>query len=133
MRRSQGGPYPDDWNEIARAVKDEAGWRCVRCKHPHEPETGHTLTVHHADMDPSNSAWWNLWPLCQRCHLSVQARVDLDRPWVMVPHSEWARVYIAGYYAWRYRDELLSRAEVEARLDELLLIERQVYGLEPVS
>lgn len=34
-RKSIGGSYPPDWKEIANRVKTEAGWRCIRCKHPH--------------------------------------------------------------------------------------------------
>ncbi len=33
-RHSEGGPYPANWKEIAKAVKDAAGNRCVRCGHP---------------------------------------------------------------------------------------------------
>lgn len=97
-RRSEGGDYPPDWKDIARRVKDEAGWKCIRCGHPHEPETGYTLTVHHADLDPSNNRWHNLLALCQRCHLSIQSRVVMARPW-MLEHSEWFKRYVAGYYA----------------------------------
>lgn len=28
--------YPIEWPDAARQVKDAAGWRCVRCGHPHE-------------------------------------------------------------------------------------------------
>lgn len=35
--------YPADWPVIARAVKEAAGWRCVRCDHPHDPKAGRTL------------------------------------------------------------------------------------------
>ena len=28
--------YPKYWDELAEKVKNEAGWRCVRCHHPHE-------------------------------------------------------------------------------------------------
>ena len=24
--------YPEDWERIAREVKDEAGWRCEQCR-----------------------------------------------------------------------------------------------------
>src|SRR5690242_21241546 len=91
MSRKSTGAYPPDWKAIATAVKDEAGWHCVRCGHPHNPEAGYTLTVHHLDIDPSNCRWWNLAALCQRCHLSIQGRVHMDRPWVMGDHSEWFR------------------------------------------
>lgn len=90
--------YPDNWNEIAKSVKDAAEWRCVRCGHRHEPETGYCLTVHHLDINPSNCAWWNIPALCQRCHLSIQSKVVMERPY-MFEHSEWFKPYVAAYYA----------------------------------
>jgi hypothetical protein len=97
MRKSIG-EYPPTWSEIARAVKDAADWKCVRCGHSHDPENGYTLTVHHLDIDPSNCAWWNCPALCQRCHLRIQGKVVLERFW-MFDHSEWFKPYLAGYYA----------------------------------
>ena len=129
MARKGTGAYPPDWKDFARAVKDEAGWRCVRCDHPHDPQAGYCLTVHHLTMRKDDCRWWNLAALCQRCHLSIQHRVNMDRPWVMTEHSAWFRPYVAGYYAWKYRGEELSRAEVMARLDELLQLERQALGV----
>lgn len=125
MSRRSTGAYPDDWRQIAGRVKAEAGWRCVRCHHRHDPETGYTLTVHHLDLNPSNNRWWNLLPLCQRCHLRIQGRVDLARPWVMLPHSGWFRPYVAGYYAWRYLGAELSRDDVMADIDRYLSLERE--------
>jgi hypothetical protein len=66
--------YPDNWGEIALFVKESAGWKCENCEHPHEPETGYTLTVHHLDGDKANCSTYNLVALCQRCHLSIQAK-----------------------------------------------------------
>jgi hypothetical protein len=129
MTRRSTGRYPDDWPEIARSVKGAAGWRCVRCGHPHDPATGHTLTVHHADIDPSNCRWWNLLALCQRCHLRVQAKVYLDRPWLMLEHSAWFRPYVGGWYAWKYLGRDVTRAEVEADLAWFVGIERRALGL----
>jgi len=97
MRKSKS-PYPDDWNEIAIRVKTLAGWRCIRCNHPHDPAAGYTLTVHHLDMDPQNCAWWNLVALCQACHLRIQGRLIMERYW-MFDHSPWIQPYIACYYA----------------------------------
>ena len=82
------GEYSVDWPEIARKRKEEAGWRCVRCGHPHDPATGHTLTVHHLDGDKGNNEWWNTPPLCQRCHLKIQGRVFLPQ-FYMFEHSDW--------------------------------------------
>ena len=96
-----GSSYPENWKEIARAVKDAAGWMCVRCGAVHDPQIGYTLTVHHLDIDPSNCAWWNIPALCQRCHLSIQGRVVMERPF-MFHHSEWFIPYVAAYYAVKF-------------------------------
>ena len=73
--------YPPDWDEIARQVKDAAGWRCEHCQAPHDPASGHTLTVHHLDGNPMNCDWDNLVALCQRPahHPARQERVRLRR------------------------------------------------------
>ena len=98
MPSPQRGKYPPTWKDIARSTKDAAGWRCVRCGHAHDPAGGHTLTVHHLTGDKGNCRWWNLAALCQRCHLSVQSRIIMERGWLL-PHSKWFRPYAAGYYA----------------------------------
>lgn len=81
------------------------------------------LTVHHLNMRKHDCRWWNLVSLCQRCHLRVQTTVVMERvyPW---SHSGWFRPYVAGYYAHVYLGEDLTREQVEARLDELLALER---------
>lgn len=124
MPRKSTGTYPVNWPAIAQQVKDDAGWCCVRCGHLHDIDAGYMLTVHHLDLNPANCVWWNLLALCQRCHLSIQARVNLDRPWVMVEHSDWFKPYVAGFYAKKYLGLDLERTEVEARLDDLLALER---------
>jgi len=119
---STKGDYPNDWREIAKRVKDEADWRCIRCDHVHQVEDWHILTVHHLDGNKSNCAWWNLLPLCQRCHLSIQGRVNPNQPY-MFEHSDWFKPYAAGFYAHKYLGECLDRKQTEARLDELLCLE----------
>ena len=89
--------YPDEWPEIARRVKEHADWRCIRCDHEHDPGAGYCLTVHHLDGNKANCKWWNLTALCQRCHLQIQAKVEMSRIW-MFEHSEWFKPYVAGYY-----------------------------------
>jgi hypothetical protein len=125
----EGCNYPDNWNEIAKAVKDAADWKCVRCGHRHEPETGYTLTVHHLDINPENCAWWNIPALCQRCHLHIQGKVIMEQPYLF-GHSEWFKPYVGGYYAKQSgltdtRDyyqslEVLPREYVMAHIDEFL-------------
>lgn len=136
--------YPADWPHIARAVKEAASWRCVRCGHPHESPaervacdagcdaTRHpgglddgrqrVLTVHHLDGDKGNVVWWNLAALCQVCHLRIQGKVRMARPWLL-PHSDWFRPYVAGWYAWAFLGQQLTRDETEARIDELLALQ----------
>jgi hypothetical protein len=78
------------------------------------------LTVHHLDLDKSNCSWWNLAALCQRCHLRIQGKVIMERPW-MFEHSTWFKPYAAGYYAHEHHLPE-DRPIVEAHLDELLLL-----------
>lgn len=114
------GEYPPDWHEIARAVKEAAGWCCVRCGHEHAPRLGRTLTVHHLDCDKSNCRWWNLAALDQACHLEIQGRVRMDQSYLH-PHTPWFRPYVAGFYAFTVLGEDLTREQVDARLIELLM------------
>lgn len=122
MPRRSRSTYPENWQEIAERTKADANWRCVRCGHPHDPKHGYTLTVHHMDLDPQNCAWWNLAALCQRCHLAIQAKVIIERPW-MFDHTPWIKPYVAGYYANCYGYPT-DRAYVTAHLDTLLLLWR---------
>ncbi len=101
MKRKSDSPYTSDWPVIAKEAKDRAGWKCIRCNQPHDPEIGYALTVHHFDLSPANNAWWNLGALCQRCHLHIQSKVIMEQPW-MFEHSEWFKPYVAGYYAHKY-------------------------------
>jgi hypothetical protein len=111
-----------------------ANWICTRCGHPHDPAAGRTLTVHHLTMNKAEpfEHWWAFAVLCQACHLSIQARVNLDRPWVMDDHSEWFKPHAAGFYALKYLGQNLTREEVSGRLDELLQLERRtLLGVTP--
>ena len=87
--------YPSNWGKIADVVKVQAGWKCVRCEHPHDVESGYMLTVHHLDGDKTNCEWWNLPPLCQRCHLKIQAKVDMNQLY-MFEHADWFAPYLEG-------------------------------------
>lgn len=140
---------------IKHEVRALAGHRCVRCGHPYATGAGEwspcdercthadgvlgedwrwngttqearwrILTVHHLDGDKTNCRWWNLAALCQRDHLQIQGKVKMERVWPW-EHSDWFKPYVAGFYAWSYLGEDLDRASVEARLDELLALERQ--------
>ena len=145
------GEYPPDWPALAKAVKDAAGWRCIRCEHPHEVSTAHVLTVHHLNGDKGDSRWWNLLALCQRCHLSIQGRVAPEQAYLH-PHTPWFRPYAAGFYAssiigveltrgqvGEYEDALLTIGQpwlehppgLQAQLDRLLVAVRAYHAEEP--
>lgn len=82
------------------------------------------LTVHHLDEDKANCRWWNLVALCQRCHLRMQRAVVMDRTYHF-EHSGWFKPYAAGFYAWKYLGEDLTREQTMERLDELLALEHR--------
>lgn len=83
------------------------------------------LTVHHLDGDKANLKWWNLAALCQRCHLTIQGRVIMERVYPN-EHSAWFKIHAAGYYAWCYHHENLTRQQAADRLEELLALERVI-------
>lgn len=87
------------------------------------------LTVHHANGNKFDCRWWNLLALCQRCHLQIQGKVDLDKPWPW-EHSAWFKPYVAGWYALKYLCLDLSREETVARLDALLELGRRQDSIE---
>lgn len=122
MPRSSTGEYPPDWPQIAQHIKEIADWKCVRCGHKHDAKTGYVLTVHHLDLNPANCAWWNIPALCQRCHLTIQAKVVMEQYWAF-EHSEWFQPYVAGYYA-HLNGQPDDREYVMAHLDELLELGR---------
>jgi 5-methylcytosine-specific restriction endonuclease McrA len=117
------GQYPANRAELHDQVRAEANGKCIRCGHPDDLASGHVLTVHHFDGNKSNSEWWNLMALCQRCHLKVQGRVNPQIVYFL-EHSEWAKPYIAGFYAHKYECRAITREEAMARLDQLLAYER---------
>ncbi|MBE3117656.1 MAG: HNH endonuclease [Candidatus Atribacteria bacterium] len=116
--RKSISPYPANWPEIASRTKDAAEWKCVRCGHLNDRTTGHMLGVHHLDLDPQNCEWWNIVALCQRCHLRIQSKVVMERPW-MFEHSDWFKPYVAGYYAYMHSHPT-DRDWVMAHLESLL-------------
>ncbi len=146
--------YPPDWPDINRRVCESVGHRCIRCGHPYRkgehgkgewtPCDSHCthggpvrtvdgkteaqwriLTVHHLDGDKAECSWFNLLALCQRCHLTVQTRLNPEIPYFL-EHSDWCKVYIAGFYAKKYEGRNITREEAESRLEELLAYERRI-------
>ena len=127
MSRKGYGEYPPGWKEFSRKLKEEAGWKCIRCQHPHDPKSGHTLTVHHATMNKAEAFehWWAFLVLCQRCHLQIQAKVILERPWLL-EHSEWFKPYVGGWAAWSYLGLELSREQVMEKLEYYAGLQKEI-------
>lgn len=94
--------------------KAEAAWRI--------------LTVHHLTNDKADMRWWNLAALCQRCHLTIQGKVVMDRQFIR-EHTDWMKPHAAGFYAWKYLQQDLSREEVLERMTELLGLELREESL----
>lgn len=102
--------YPPNWPEIARAVKEAAGWRCHWCGVKHgDIRTGPTgrtysvvLSVHHPNGDTLNPDA-ELIPLCSRCHL----RDDV------LLHLRHARETLAGVNKLKPDNYLLRRSNFE--------------------
>lgn len=59
------------------------------------------LTVHHLDGDKQNCRWWNCPPLCQRCHLQIQAKVRMGQQY-LGEHSEWFKPYLPATLYFMY-------------------------------
>lgn len=78
--------YPKNWKLLATQIKDQADWKCFKCRmqclRPNAPvlelskseRTARTLTVHHWNYDPSDNHPQNLVALCTSCHLMFHCR-----------------------------------------------------------
>lgn len=73
--------YPDNWPEIAQAVKEAANWTCQECGagHMEDGTMGTCLTVHHPDCDPENEPYARKQALCARCHLRADRQIRLRK------------------------------------------------------
>jgi hypothetical protein len=90
------GEYPPTWTkEFRDAFRAARGNKCERCHHPHDPANGYALTIHHLDNNKSNCEEWNLAALCQRCHLHIQGKVEMNQGWLF-EHSAWMQPHIEG-------------------------------------
>lgn len=77
--------YPDDWDEIAFEVKEEADWQCEccgkQCRRPGERFDTHknTLTVAHCNHKPMDCRPKNLAAMCAPCHCRYDAASKAGR------------------------------------------------------
>jgi hypothetical protein len=103
------GEAAKDIAAMVSAKRVQAAWRI--------------LTVHHLNERKHDLRWWNLAALCQRCHLYIQRKVTMERVYPL-EHSEWFKPFAAGWYAYAYLGEDLTREQTMGRMDELLALER---------
>jgi hypothetical protein len=84
-REKNDNRYPAEWEAISAAVLELANHTCQgspsypECRTRNgtvHPVTGSRviLTVAHLDQNPTNCRWSNLRALCQRCHLTYDAK-----------------------------------------------------------
>ena len=71
--------YPSNWKEISLRIRARANNRCEFCgaeNYKPNPATGSkvVLTVAHLDHDSMHCTDDNLRALCQRCHLTYDAK-----------------------------------------------------------
>lgn len=76
--------YPDDWEQIAHMIKQNAEWKCEvcgkQCRLPGEPFDTHkrTLTVAHLNHMPEDVRPENLKAMCAPCHLRYDAKHHVE-------------------------------------------------------
>jgi hypothetical protein len=96
--------YPVDWPEIARVVKEAAGYTCQacqkRCRRPGEFYLGweYELTVAHLD-DGYGAAVTTVAALCIRCHFAY----DAPRVWIARQRALRHRLLSGGQLAFAYK------------------------------
>ncbi|RYC29091.1 hypothetical protein D3273_25790 [Lichenibacterium minor] len=86
VRPDRRALYPKDWKAVSLSIRERAGWRCEGspdiypdCRAangmPHSVTGSRVvLTVAHLDHDETSSDPSNLRAMCQRCHLTYDAR-----------------------------------------------------------
>jgi hypothetical protein len=84
--------YPDDWPQIATAVKQAAGYRCDRCGLKCLPPARSyrhldrslrrrlSAQVHHIDRNPAHNDKANLVCVCAGCHLRLHRHYPKPTP-----------------------------------------------------
>ena len=94
--------YPKNWEKIAERIKKKNNYKCERCGHCNDKLSGHVLTVHHLMRDTTINEDWALASLCQRCHLSVQNRVNMEQG-LLFPKliSKWFIPHYEGFLKWK--------------------------------
>ena len=118
------GPIRDTTGVMTKIASPAGEW-VGSSEHGDVEAQWRVLTVHHLDGNKANLQWWNLAALCQRCHLDIQWKVVMERVYPH-EHTDWFKPHAAGYYAWVYLGQEISRDEALMRQSELLALEQTV-------
>jgi len=103
--------YPANWEELASACKEAAGWCCQFCGAAHgsqaiSPHTGLVYTIYlaacHLDHDP-----WNPTPrlaaLCPSCHMRYDYSWQERQRWFALEEYR-HKVLVQGYLSQFYEE-----------------------------
>jgi hypothetical protein len=72
--------YTDDFPKISRLFREQAGWRCSKCRKSFSlPRMRQYLHVHHKNGDRRNNSSGNLVALCIVCHAEEPMHQHLKR------------------------------------------------------
>jgi 5-methylcytosine-specific restriction endonuclease McrA len=131
--------YPDNWTEIATAIKRSAGYLCSRCGLTCLPPTGSyrhldlslrrrlSAQVHHIDGDPSHNDRSNLVCLCAGCHLRVHRHNPRPTPGQLSLKLKVPKVRRSRQ---KYRDFQLTLTDLIDRLPQLPMESHEQLELE---
>lgn len=67
-----------------QAILELYGHICAQCALPdgtRKKDNAHILHIHHIDKNSKNNSYWNLIPLCPRCHKQVHKTGLLPTDW----------------------------------------------------
>lgn len=95
--------YPENWKDIRNQILQRAQERCEFCgavNYEQHPITGSkvVLTIAHLDHDATNNSPENLKSLCQKCHLTYDAKLHARH----AAETRRAKQAQAGQLAWAF-------------------------------
>mgnify|MGYP000158461235 FL=1 len=120
--------YPDNWTQIATAIKQAAGYRCDRCGLkclPPAKSYSHldrslrrrlSAQVHHVDRNPAYSERINLVCVCSGCHLRLHRHHPKPTPGQLSLKLRLPKVRRSRQ---KYRNFQLTLADLIDRLPQL--------------
>ncbi len=120
--------YPDNWPQIATAIKQAAGYRCDRCGLKCLPPARSyrhldrklrrrlSAQVHHVDRNPAHNERANLVCVCAGCHLRLHRHYPKPTPGQLSLKLKLPKVRRVRQ---KYRNFQLTLADLIERLPQL--------------